>query len=167
MKIIFLDFDGVLNIYPQGSDKYGDIFHQHFIDNLKHIIDKTGAKIVISSSWRCGMMIDGIFIAGLEIMQQMWKDRNYPGEIIGVTPDYFFRTGSSLQRGKEIDGWIESYPSKISNYVILDDDTDMEPHQLINFVQTSKNYKHSDCVDIGYGLTKECSEQAILILNKI
>jgi len=56
MKIIFLDIDGVLNVIPQGRDKYGMIFHPEFVENLKYIIEQTNAKIVISSSWR----IDGI-----------------------------------------------------------------------------------------------------------
>ena len=51
MKIIFLDIDGVLNVIPQGHDEYGAIFHNHFIDNLKRLIDKTNAKIVITSTW--------------------------------------------------------------------------------------------------------------------
>lgn len=50
MKIIFLDIDGVLNVIGQGRDEYGQIFHKHFENNLKRIIDETDAKIVISSS---------------------------------------------------------------------------------------------------------------------
>ena len=40
-KIIFLDIDGVLNVIEQGWDDYGPLFHKHFEDNLKMIIDKT------------------------------------------------------------------------------------------------------------------------------
>ena len=62
MKIIFLDIDGVLNVIPQGRDEYGAIFHPEFVANLKHIIDKTGAKLVISSTWR---------MSGLKIMKEI------------------------------------------------------------------------------------------------
>ena len=48
MKIIFLDIDGVLNVYCESRDKWGCTFHQHLVDNLGYIIEKTGAKIVIS-----------------------------------------------------------------------------------------------------------------------
>ena len=41
----------------------------------------------------------------------------------------------------------------------------MLPNQQERFVRTSNN-KHSDCID-GYGLTKQCAEQVINILNKI
>ena len=37
--------------------------------------------------------------------------------------------------------------------------------QMNNFVQTSDNPDHEDC--IGYGLTKICAEKAIKILNKL
>ncbi len=160
MKVIFLDIDGVLNVYPQGRDDYGSIFHKHFVDNLRWIIEQTGAKIVISSTWR---------FSGLDIMIEMWKVRNLPGEVIGITPDFMHQTGTTLQRGKEIIAWIEEWEkinTKIKSYVIIDDDTDMEPEQLKNFVKTSGNTTHSDFVDGGgYGLTKECSQKVIDILN--
>ena len=156
IKIIFLDIDGVLNVYPQGHDDYGSIFHDHFVDNLKWIIDETGADIVISSTWR---------MSGYRIMKEMWAKRNLPGKVIGITPNHMIKTGTTLQRGKEIDEFIKDYSKPITNYVILDDDTDMEPHQMNNFVKTSDNRDHPDCVDIGYGLTRKCAEMAIKILN--
>ena len=157
MKVIFLDIDGVLNVIPNGYDKWGGIFHTHFVDNLKRIIDVTDAKIVISSTWRMGN--------GLEGMIDMWKMRDLPGEVIGITPNFMVHFKTTLCRGKEIDAYLEEHP-EITNYVIIDDDSDMEPHQLNNFVMTSGNEDHSDCVDIGYGLTKECSDWAIDILMK-
>lgn len=155
MKVIFLDIDGVLNVYPQGRDDYGSIFHKHFVDNLKWIIEQTDAKIVISSTWR---------FSGLEIMKEMWRVRNLPGEVIDITPDFMNQTGTSLQRGKEIQKWLDENPS-VSNYAIIDDDSDMEPHQMNNFVKTSENTDHLDCVDVGYGLTRKCSEKVIQILK--
>lgn len=180
MKIIFLDIDGVLNVISQGHDEYGSIFHSHFVDNLKYIIDQTGAKIVISSSWRK---------SGLKAMQEMWKHRNLPGEIIDVTPSLYLQKGGCIQfwndklsqrptpkihgysipRGCEIEYWLNNERFKIDDggrYVILDDDVDMLLSQKDKFVQCSGNEDHEDCVDIGYGLTKKCAEKAITILNK-
>ena len=159
MKIIFLDIDGVLNVIPQGHDAFGGIFHADFVDNLKRIIDETDAKIVISSSWRH---------SGLQKMLDMWEFRNLPGEVIGVTPDLYrfldFEGERTMVRGDEIQAILNIHP-EITHYVILDDDTDMLKHQLGNFVQTSNNINHPDCIDIGYGLTKECTNKAIRILN--
>jgi hypothetical protein len=159
MKVIFLDIDGVLNVIPQGHDAFGGIFHSDFVENLKRIIDETGAKIVISSSWRH---------SGLQKMLDMWEFRNLPGEVIGVTPDLYrfldFEGERTMVRGDEIQAVLNIHP-EITHYVILDDDTDMLKHQLGNFVQTSNNINHPDCIDIGYGLTKECTNKAIRILN--
>jgi len=157
-KIIFLDIDGVLNVIPKKWDKYGGQFHKEFENNLKYLIKKTNAKIVISSSWR---------IDGLQVMQNMWIDRKLPGEVIDITPISRFMEKDEkdgFNRGYEIKHWLDKNPTK--NYVIIDDDIDMLPEQLNNFVKTSDNIEHDDCIDIGYGLTKKCTEQAILILNK-
>jgi hypothetical protein len=59
--------------------------------------------------------------------------------------------------------WLSK--NKVDKYVIIDDDTDMEPEQLPYFVRTSSNEDHEDCVDIGYGLTYKCALEAIKILN--
>lgn len=150
MKIIFLDLDGVLNVYPQGHDEFGAIFHAHFVDNLKRIIDETGAKIVISSTWR---------MSGLSEMQRMWKERNLPGEVIDVTPIM------NTERGEEIAEWLRE--NQVDNFCILDDDDDMLFEQLNNFVKCSGNTDHEDHVDGGgYGLTKKCAERTIEILNR-
>jgi len=150
-KVIFLDIDGVLNLISQGHDKFGSIFHSNFTDNLKYIIDKTNAKIVISSSWR---------LSGLNWIKDLWLYRNLPGEIIDRTKSIY----PSTKRGYEIQDWLDN--NKYINYCIIDDDTDMLEHQFNNFVQTSNNYNHTDNIE-GYGLTKQCSDKVIKILNRI
>lgn len=154
-KIIFLDIDGVLNVIPQGRDEYGAIFHKHFEENIKLIIEKTGAKIVISSTWR---------ISGFPIMKEMWEKRGLTGEVVGITPNFMHQMGTTLCRGKEIQEFIDNH--NVIRYVIIDDDSDMEDHQMEYFVKTSENRDHEDCVDDGYGLTLRCAEKAIDILNK-
>lgn len=55
-KIIFLDIDGVLNSYEEGSymthepKDYG--FSEKCLKNLMHIIDACDAYVIISSNWR-------------------------------------------------------------------------------------------------------------------
>lgn len=161
MKVIFLDIDGVLNVYCEGRDKYGCLFHKHFEDNLRCVIEETGAKIVISSTWR---------MSGLKVMQAMWEYRGLAGEVIGVTPmcadlDDDLAFSERCERGNEIKEWIDGCGFDIESYVIIDDDNDMLPEQQSVFVRTSDNVEHEDCVDVGYGLTKTCAELAIGILN--
>ena len=54
MKILFLDFDGVLNSekYVKNSNEFGVVIDPERMILLKQIIDSTGAKIVLTSSWR-------------------------------------------------------------------------------------------------------------------
>ena len=55
MKIVFLDFDGVLNsvIYDRERDKSTNTnIDESRVCLLKQIIDETNAKIVLSTSWR-------------------------------------------------------------------------------------------------------------------
>jgi len=167
MKIIFLDIDGVLNVMMPERDKFGSLFHPHFVENLRRLINETGAKIVISSTWR---------FDGLDAMIEMWQERNLPGEVIGITPDCQYIVNEigkyefydQVQRGDEVKAWLEHAKSQniiIDNYIIIDDDNDFLPEQMNNFVRTANNKHHEDCIDIGYGLTKICSEKAIQILN--
>lgn len=166
MKIMFLDIDGVVNVIPEKFDDYGAVWHAHFIDNLAHLIKETGAKIVLSAGKRA---------MGLLEVKNMWKFRNLPGEVIDVTPldvqlvnQGLFHDIEDVCRGHEIQYWLDHNPFKheVENYVILDDDEDMLPSQMNNFVRTSGNKHHGDCVDNGYGLTQVCTQQAILILNR-
>lgn len=147
-KIIFLDIDGVLNLIPQGRDEFGACFHPHLVENFKRVIEATGAEIVISSTWRMN---------GLQELQRMWEMRDLPGKVIDVTPVF------NTDRGEEIAEWLRQ--NQVSNYCIIDDDSDMLPEQMNRFVKTSGNQDHEDCVDIGYGLTKICADKVIEILN--
>ena len=128
------------DIYYSGNfrDDYGVLFCPKAVANLKELIDKTGAKIVISSTWR---------MQGLLAMQSMWKDRGLPGEVIDVTPSFYAKS-CSVPRGVEIHDWLikkgywefkdiigeKQDQTEIKSYVILDDDTDMVWNQKNNFV---------------------------------
>jgi hypothetical protein len=105
-RIILLDIDGVLNVNFPSHDEYGRCFHPNFVDNLKYIIDETGAKIVISSTWR---------FSGLVIMKEMWEKRNLPGEIIDITPHI-----DICKRGEEIEYWLKN--NEVDSFVIVDDE---------------------------------------------
>lgn len=152
MKVIFLDIDGVINVKYYGHDNYGSYFNHLQVNNLRYIIENTGAKIVISSSWK---------FSGLNVMKSMWEDRKLPGEVIDITPfeaDLIntgkFQFYDEVSRGDEIQWWIDTY--KPENYVIIDDVEDFLEGQLNNFVKTKENV----------GLTKQLAEEAIKILNK-
>ena len=161
-KYIFLDFDGVLNTEQYidqlrrekapVSDKYGYLFDPCAVDNLRKLINTTGAEIVISSSWR---------IDGLELMQAMWSDRELPGIIAGMTPLGEFQMeiltpDDCVGRGKEIEQWLKENGSMQDKYVILDDVPDMLSYQKPFFIQTNPIV----------GITDDDCLKAINILNR-
>lgn len=166
MRIVFLDIDNVLNVNPIERDEWGALFKQHFVNNLRKLLEVTGAKIIISSSWKD---------SGLKELRRMWEARNLPGEILDVTPysntkylkiarDYdenSFEETLNSPRGVEIYWSLKQYPS-ITQYVILDDIDDMLYCQRNNFIQTA-NLSCNDAIN-GYGLTNKCTQLAIDVL---
>jgi len=128
MKLIFLDFDGVLNStqyfimcenkYIEGSrgDRDIDSMCPISMSNLNHIMDQCeDVRIVISSSWRVGR--------GIKELKRILAKNEFKHEdkVIGKTPNH-----SRLDvRGVEIQEWIDKKFIEIDDFVILDDDEDM------------------------------------------
>ncbi len=169
--IIFLDFDGVLNtekyyceLKSKGlpsDDKYGQLFDPEAVANLRKIIDATGARIVVSSSWR---------YMGLNVLQRMWYDRDLPGRIVDITPlhllDDKLRDTDltqvdilSLCRGNEIKWYFDEVLDANSNsrrFVIFDDLKDVLPELQDHFVR----------IDPIVGITEGDVEKAIVVINR-
>ncbi len=164
INVIFLDIDGVVNIFDAEEnhktyrDEFGHLFKKECVQHLRNIIEKTGAKIVISSIWRLG---------GLQEMKDMWKKRDLPGEVIGITPRFFVKEGDELHscpRGFEIKEWFNkakliNKDLKVDNYVILDDDCDMLYEQRNNFV------KCDNSVGINQNVEDQCLEIFGIVVN--
>ena len=154
MKIIFLDFDGVMDTsyYDHilskkglpGNDSFGTVFDPHCIQNLKHIIDETGANIVVSSFWKYFMTYKDLL--------DMWEYRGLPGFVTDVTPTPTTRNN----RGDEIDAWLEECDVECQ-YVIIDDldGQNFNEHQIPRLL----------VVNPFWGLDEDTAERAIQILN--
>lgn len=156
MKIIFLDFDGVITT-PASCG----CLSAPKMQLVKKIVDATGAKIVISSSWRrrdVESTLEEITDSGNPFV----NDTPFlmPEAVVGITDRmYAFRFGDAAKhyrvyRGVEILRYLDEHP-EVENYVILDDDADMLLPQKDHFIQT-------DGVE---GITEEDAERAIRILN--
>ncbi len=126
MKIIFLDIDGVLNSYetmPKG-ERGGIIgIHAPLVRRFLNLLEATGAKVVLSSTWRKSD-------DWLEVMEA----NGLPKDIfVGRTGSLYRKNleglyrGSEL-RGEEIDAWLAQHP-ETTRYAIIDDDSDFLPHQ--------------------------------------
>jgi hypothetical protein len=124
-KILFLDIDGVMVTWKSGWDqKTGrSIFDEACVNALNDLIDSTGAKIVISSTWRNGYTI--------KELQELFRDNGfwYSENIIGKTPELQPENlGERIRwplRGEQIQSWLTSAKHDFSNICILDDDDDM------------------------------------------
>lgn len=153
MKVIFLDIDGVLNC-PDTADRCGNYvgIDDGKVKLLKNIVEQTGAKIVLVSTWK-----------------EDWEKGKNTGFMADYLDDKMLSHGLSvydktankaegcfLSRGEGILDYIVS--RKVQNYVILDDcQFDYDGCSLTdNFVKT--NFE--------VGLTEVLAEMAIDILLK-
>jgi len=115
MLVIFLDIDGVVNIMspsynssayrPDGSVRW---MEEHLVQRLNYLVEKSGAEIVISSSWRLDMK---------DLEKQLVKNGfKHWDKVQGETP-YFGH------RGDEIQKYLVEHP-EVEGYVVLEDEID-------------------------------------------
>jgi hypothetical protein len=176
-KVIFLDFDGVLNHpgtwqawlaprdaaearAPRVGTEVWVPTERACVERVNEIVAETGARVVISSSWR--------YVAPHAVLAASLAQAGLIGEVIGETPHHrspdwphviaFLaekkRPTSRIPRGAEIATWLRLHPG-ITSYVVLDDVDDMA-HVRRRFVQT----------DGSRGICDADVEQAIRILGK-
>lgn len=142
MKVIFLDFDGVINSaefmkarhkaketkdIDRNSERdekskfnwYISMISEEHVSRLNQIVKATGAKIVVSSTWR--------ILHDVEELSAFLKAKGFIGEIIDRTPRF-----GGAPRGEEITCWLDN--NKVDRFVILDDDSDMcgLKHKLVH-----------------------------------
>lgn len=160
MKIIFLDIDGVLNHEAFYKDRYEKVMDgeklnhpyseldPNSVSHLNSLIEDTSAKVVITSTWRHH---------GLDYCKDVLEYHGFNGEIIDITP-----SSPTRFRGLEILDWVKENEKLIgeryfnfTEYVILDDDSDMLYWQRNNFL----------LIDRFVGLTMGNVFQAKKILN--
>lgn len=156
MKVIFLDFDGVLNSVKY--DRQRDYGKLTFIDEsrlplLKQIVDSTGAVIVLSTTWRNHWNKNKSICdeTGCHIINLFEK---YGLSIYDKTPFL----GVMAERHDEITDWLKYCGESVESFVIIDDCPFGWADLSDKFVKTNPN--------LGYGLEQEHVDKAIKILNK-
>lgn len=111
MKVIFLDFNWVLDTYDNMDE-----INPTNLQRLKTIVDKTGAQIVISSSLKNSYYYTGTLSRKLkDIINELER---VGIEVIDITPN-------AKTREEEINLYLEIHP-EIENFCIIDDDYEME-----------------------------------------
>lgn len=144
MKIIVLDFDGVLA--PYNSSYVPEKFSKSCVDNFNKILKAVPeAKIVVSSSWR---------LHGIKYIKHMLDDNGIDGsKVVGMTPD----GSSSHTFGSTREEHIHQYlvaNKNVKKFVIIDDD---HADKLKDFWVKPNSH---------IGLTQSDVEEAIRILNE-
>ena len=160
-KVIFLDIDGVLNSqntfidnheYRIFFNKYqnnsiNDIINDRMIDidldkvfMLRDVCTFTGAKIVISSSWRR--------LHDYPLTEEKLVNLGLP--IVGTTP---YIRGN---RGEEIREYLQN--NKVDTFAILDDEIFPDFYELENYLVKTSFYDD--------GLTYDEIEELVRILKK-
>jgi len=164
-KYIFLDIDGVIATPASIENGFWGLTDQ-CQNFLGEILNNTGSKLVISSSWRENTV---------EKTQRKLSENNfrYSEYIVGVTirAYKYIEKGIhlSIPRGVEIKQWIDcnihsnngkNFIKKKNGvdfaYLILDDDNDFLLEQKNNFIRTNSTI----------GLSKNDVIKSIKILNK-
>lgn len=120
MKVIFLDFDGVLNSvasfkyeHRRKNNRIADTLSVIACSNLQCILENNSdVKIVISSTWR-----------KLHTLVELQNILNAYGveaaRVIGKTPSLM-----SGHRGHEIQLWLDDN-TQVKQYAVIDDDSDI------------------------------------------
>lgn len=142
MKVLFLDVDGVLNMLNSG---YRYTINKKRVKELSRVVEETGCKLVLSSTWRRDPEAVTTLLHKLK-----YRGLNF---IDHTTHDYF---KLSQTRGDEISLWLQNHQSEIENYAIVDDNFDFLEEQKGHLVLTDSNE----------GLTHEKANEIISILNK-
>ena len=150
---IFLDVDGVLNNYNHYSkqhEKYGGKFFMQnmpfnpkSLQNLRKIIDKTGAQIVLTSSWRKSAPCMTVLEARL---------CEYGIKI-------YDKTGDVGSRGNEIIDWLFENTIDGDEFIIIDD----ELYDLQESFSDMRIYK----IDPKYGLDRKATNGILERINQM
>jgi hypothetical protein len=102
---------------PGSDDWWTRMVDPAAVKRLNTIVERSGAKIVISSSWR--------YLCGPQDMQRILSAKGFKGEVIGRTP-LSTEMPQGLRekelRGLEIEVWlVKNRHLEIESFVILDD----------------------------------------------
>lgn len=106
MKVIFLDIDGVLNCKSTPNPrKFPYIVDLGLLERFKGLIDRTGAQVVLLSTWRHDPA--GLFSA-----------KHWGVPFADVIPDM-----PKCPRRDEVLAWLADHP-EVTRFAIIDDEDD-------------------------------------------
>lgn len=183
INVIFLDIDGVLNgynfwnllgwniiskfksdrlkgWYRELTEPFG--VHERKVKRLAKIVHKTGAKVVISSSWRFSLQSSNLRYDEKRLLDLFDK---CDIEIYGYT-----LCSKSGKRDEEIKTWLSKH-KEVNKFIILDDENfDLQCFIGKELIQTSSVPRSKYIKGRWYentGLKNKHVRQAIKMLNRM
>jgi hypothetical protein len=155
MKVIFLDVDGVLNCIESKSRQGCYIGIDDIrVKRLKEIVDKTGARIVLTSTWKLGWEVTDkeCMKEGGKYLDRKMKRQNLT--ILDKTYD------QGWNRGFGITHYLNTHD--VGTWVVLDDEIfkDYEAEGILPHLVKTNFY------DENGGIQEEHVKKAIELLNK-
>lgn len=174
-RVIFLDVDGVLRPLTAGGFRAMMVdgewalraetadFISAALLSVRHIVEQTGASVVLSSEWRRDLpMREGVDSALAEYDMRpcvSWTPTDLARDMGSDNPFKAF----TERRAREISTWLSTNP-QVKQWVVIDDinmadaDDERKPGTLLmapRIVQTHRKI----------GLTLEQAKQAVRLLN--
>lgn len=159
MKLVFLDFDGVLNgcesptaranadptLVPGSVPWCAAQLDHDKVERLNTILERTGAYVVITTSWKAAESFD--------LLCHILRFKGLKGFILGAI-EHIGRDkeGVFYYRADEIEHWLD-HVKGVESYVVLDD---LDMYQL-----TPRHVK----TETEVGLQDEHVERAIQLLG--
>ena len=138
MKVIFLDVDGVLNDWDTPALSKYLWYKKSCIEQLQLLVKNTGAKIVVSSTWKYS---DELLSKLKNVLEE------YGMFVHDVTPDLD-------DKPPEIRAYLKAHP-EIEKYVVLDDDDFFKKGKAMTSFRNQSRKKISITLNAYCVLTEE------------
>jgi hypothetical protein len=146
MILLFIDFDGCLNtprLARQG------MLDPRLVTKLNRVVEATGCKIVLSTTWR---LLDGLEGCKAKLAECGLQDAD--SVIVGETEDLWEEDDRSL----EIADYLDRQTEPVVTFCVIDDDRSL-------FISDISVIEHTVFTDRNVGLSEANIQDVIRILN--
>lgn len=161
MKLIFLDIDGVLDVFS--SKSYLQTLLPGAVERLHRIVERTGAKIVVISTWRFGS----------EAYRKICEEQNSHHQECDNWSQLVSALESNGMQIFDVTPWREDLPNRTAEVLLfLEEHPDMEGYVILDdcygddYSGSEELRKHLVFVDALKGLQDSEVEKAVEMLNK-
>ena len=145
VDVIFLDIDGVItrpvNDLINNGDYIGsreDTICPKCLGILEDIVNKTKAKIVVSSTWRLNYDV--------EDLRRVFREKSLTNWDAPIIDTVRKRSYGEEIRGDLVQEWIDDHD--VDDYAILDDDSDFYYYQPLVYVKENDDKGGLENIDI-------------------